>query len=814
MIASNFREDTLIEQRATLIRNKDKDFANWASGYGVIKHTAETQLRIYEMVCLLVTEGVVAGKTEAYQQLAALDKLTCAAMWLVVHMTYAKNVYLDGKELTAADFKRQPQGHTGGSLNMVTGYMGYMGINALTGMTRQWLMGQGHCVAAIDAVNLLLENTTAVHKERYDWSDQGLTRFVRDFYSYLVNQQGKPVSPLGSHVNTHTAGATIEGGYLGFAGLYYVHQPMPGERLVAFLSDGAFEEQRGSDWAPRWWRAEDTGLVTPIMIANGRRIDQRTTMSQSGGSEWFKQHLALNYFDPVVIDGTDPAAFVWAIFEMENRLQARAEAVKQGKQHYPIKLPYVIAETVKGYGFPGAGTNAAHGTPLQSNPAKSAEALMAFNQGAKKLWVPTDKLKNAVKLINNHDGASRPKENTVKQVIEKIKVNKPSLSWKPELYDNYSPMVGWDEGFTQLVKENAHLRVRVGNPDELRSNQMNQTLDWLKHRVTQPEQGVAEAIDGKVITALNEEAVVSAVLANQQGINLVVSYEAFAVKMLGALRQTIIFARHQKDVEQPASWLSVPVLSTSHVWENGKNEQSHQDPTLSEALMGEMSDMARVLFPCDWNSALATMQSCYASYGQIWLATIPKLPVPVFLSKEQSINLLDDGAVLVRGVADASIQLVAVGAYQLLETLKASDRLNERGISHSLIYIIEPGRFRVARDNAEAEQLVAGEVLENLFPATVKTRVFICHGRPEVYLGVMRQLDLGPKQTVALGYINQGGTLDIGGMFYANKTTWAHILYQLAKTASLNPQAILTDREIQAVTGVGDPYTIIAKPYQ
>ncbi|WP_163832674.1 phosphoketolase family protein [Spartinivicinus ruber] len=814
MTVTTVQDEILIEQRASIIRSNDEDFANWAAGYGVIMHSAQTQLRIYELVCLLVTEGIITNKAEAYQQLAALDKLTCAAMWLVVHMTYTKNVFLDGRELTAADFKRQPQGHTGGSLNMVPGYMGYMGVNALTGITRQWLMGQGHCVAAIDAVNLLLENTTDVHKERYNWSEQGLTRFVRDFYSYLVNQQGKPVSPLGSHVNVHTAGATIEGGYLGFAGLYYVHQPMPDERLVAFLSDGAFEEQRGSDWAPRWWRAEDTGLVTPIMIANGRRIDQRTTMSQSGGSEWFKQHLALNYFDPVVIDGTDPAAFVWAIFEMENRLQARAEAVKQGKQHYPIKLPYVIAETIKGYGFPGAGTNAAHGTPLQENPAKSAEALIAFNQGAKKLWVSTDALKSAVKLVNNHNQAGRPKENRVKQSAEKSRVNCPPLNWKQELYNNCSPMAGWDEGFTLLVKENPHLRVRVGNPDELRSNQMNQTLDWLKHRVTQPERGVAEAVDGKVITALNEEAVVSAVLANQQGINLVVSYEAFAVKMLGALRQAIIFARHQKEAHQPANWLSVPVLLTSHVWENGKNEQSHQDPTLSEALMGEMTDMVRVLFPCDWNSALATMQSTYASYGQIWLATLPKLPVPILLPKDQSIKLLEDGAILVRGATEASIQLVAVGAYQLAEALKASDRLKEREIPHSLIYIIEPGRFRVARDKAEAEQLVVEEVMDNLFPDTIKTRVFVCHGRPEVYLGIMRQLDLGPKQTAAVGYINQGGTLDLGGMLYANKTTWAHILYQTAKTASLNPLDILSEKEIQAVTGGGDPYAIIDKPYQ
>src|SRR5690554_7198709 len=88
-------------------------------------------------------------------------------------------------------------------------------------------------------------------------------------------------SPLGSHVNPHAAGGIIEGGYLGFAELQYAHMPLPGETLVAFLSDGAAEEQRGSDWIPRWWRAEDSGVVLPIMIANGRRSEEHTSELQS-----------------------------------------------------------------------------------------------------------------------------------------------------------------------------------------------------------------------------------------------------------------------------------------------------------------------------------------------------------------------------------------------------------------------------------------------------------------------------------------------------------------------------------------------------
>ncbi len=181
--------------------------------------------------------------------------------------------------------------------------------------------------------------------------------------------------------------------------------PLPGERLVAFLSDGAFEEQRGSDWAPRWWRASDSGLVAPIMIANGRRIDQRTTMSQEGGVSWFTRHLRLNGFDPIVFDGRDPAAFAWAIWEIERRLQAAARAVGEGRRRYPVHLPYGVAVAPKGAGFYGAGTNLAHNLPLGANPNTDATAARRFNTSARRLWVAPDELAAAGGVLQNHRSA-------------------------------------------------------------------------------------------------------------------------------------------------------------------------------------------------------------------------------------------------------------------------------------------------------------------------------------------------------------------------------------------------------------------------
>ncbi|HSH14328.1 MAG TPA: hypothetical protein VLA15_11275, partial [Desulfurivibrionaceae bacterium] len=288
----------------------------WRQGYGVIQHSEATRARVEALAERLVQRGLQPDADTVYRKLVALDRLTSAGLWLVVHMTYTRRVDRSGAPLSAPDFKTSPEGHTGGALNMVPAYAAYLALNSLTGHTRSWLMGQGHCVAAVDALNVLTGNLHPEQQERYRGPD-GLSHLAEDFYNYRQKPDGSMAAPIGSHVNPHTAGGILEGGYLGFAELQYGHLPLPGESLVAFLSDGAAEEQRGSDWIPRWWRHEDCGLVLPIMIANGRRIDQRTTMSQAGGVAWFRDHLRLNGFDPIDLDGRDPASYAWGILEME-----------------------------------------------------------------------------------------------------------------------------------------------------------------------------------------------------------------------------------------------------------------------------------------------------------------------------------------------------------------------------------------------------------------------------------------------------------------------------------------------------------------
>lgn len=791
-------ENQVVEE-AQRLRDQFPLLARWAKGQGIITHQPATQVQVHLMAESLLQKGLIKNTQEFYQRLEALDCLTQQAMWLVVHMTYAKRVYLDGQDLSAEDFKTRPWGYTGGALNMVPAYAGLLAVNHYTGLPRDWLIGQGHCGAAIDALQLLVGIASPERKKKYPLTEQGLSRFVGDYGSTKIDAMGRKETTLSAHVSAHTSGSKLEGGYLGFAAMQYAHMPLKDERLVAFLTDGAFEEQRGTDWAARWWRGEDTGLVTPIMIANGPRIDQRTTIAQQGGSSWFMSHLRNQGFAPFVIDGRDPAAFMCAIYYMEIQLQQAYKRIQEGEARYPVAMPYCIAETVKGFGFPGAGTDSAYSLPLGAYPYQNPEALAFFHQGARKLFRPQKCWHEAAQAF------TQPK----KKLAPMLAVTRPEPEWTDR---RESPMNAIDRYFIEVAEVNPKLRVKVGNSDELRSNGMNQTLDLFRHRVTNPEVSSAEAVDGSVITALNEEAVVSACLANQAGMNLVVTNEAFAIKMHRALQQTVIFSRQQKETGDNAEWLGFPVVSTALMWEDSHQGASHQDSSLCESLMLKMADVARVAFPADANSAMACLHACYGDLGVVWNLVVPHAKNPVYFSGKQATQLVQDGAICVRGHCGAELQLVATGAVQLEQVLKASDRLRQQRVAHSVIYLLEPARFRTPRDEMESRVMADSTVVDALFPARVQYRVFLVHFRPELINALCRPLDLGPQRSSALGFINKGGTLDTGAMLFTNQCTWAHVLAEMAVLCKQKPTLWLTEEEWAAIDGRGDPYHVIPPP--
>ena len=142
----------------------------------------------------------------------------------------------------------------------------------------------------------------------------------------------------------------------------------------------------------------------------------------------------------------------------------------------------------KGAGFYGEGTNLAHNLPLQANPRKDPEAAHHFNESVRQLWVAPEELRAAVACFNQHDRSGRCRERDHPLAHrETPPIEIPAPDWKPVPDDRSRPadwkksrpMDAIDRGFLSIVQANPHLRPLVGNPDQMKSNRMLETLDAL-----------------------------------------------------------------------------------------------------------------------------------------------------------------------------------------------------------------------------------------------------------------------------------------------------------------------------------------------
>ena len=189
---------------------------------------------------------------------------------------------------------------------------------------------------------------------------------------------------------------------------------------------------------------------------------------------------------------------------------------------------------------------------------------------------------------------------------------------------------------------------------------------------------------------------------------------------------------------------------------------------------------------------------------------IPKRERPCVFDTSEAENLARNGALVVDEDSSGGepILLIANGAYQLSEAIRACDRLRETGTSFRLVYLQEPGRFREPRDTLESEVCISEFERARLFPNRLQRRVALTHMRPEVFRGHMHPLFPDPRHSRVLGYINQGGTLNEAGMLFANRCSWGHTLTACASALGKSPEEWLSNAELAAVEGHGDPTLI------
>ena len=123
-------------------------------------------------------------------------------------------------------------------------------------------------------------------------------------------------------------------------------------------------------------------------------------------------------------------------------------------------------------------------------------------------------------------------------------------------------------------------------------------------------------------------------------------------------------------------------------------------------------------------------------------------------------------------------------------------------------YLLEPGRFRKPRGPRETAHLAPSDVVARLYPEAVPNRLFLVHTRPETFLGVVAPLHTGPH-TIGLGFSNHGGTLDVHGMLFVNRATWAHCVDAAARLCGSARGEFLTEDESAALDARRAPEGVI-----
>ena len=235
---------------------------------------------------------------------------------------------------------------------------------------------------------------------------------------------------------------------------------------------------------------------------------------------------------------------------------------------------------------------------------------------------------------------------------------------------------------------------------------------------------------------------------------------------------------------------------------------------MAEAMLGEPSDVSRVLFVPDYNTAAVVMQCVYQTQGQIWTLVVPKIEViPDLFTLQEATLLLEQGALRLDWACYETERqravLTAIGAYQLEEVLKASTRLKERHLPHSVVYMMEPGRFRTPRSEGEKVCVVPAQLRAELYPNSTPARLFVTHTRPESIFGILQPLHTGKDMTSGLGFINKGGTLNVPGMLFVNRCTWVHILLEVARVLGMLQEELLTSEEIAVLSGRASPEGVV-----
>ncbi len=285
-----------------------------------------------------------------------------------------------------------------------------------------------------------------------------------------------------------------------------------------------------------------------------------------------------------------------------------------------------------------------------------------------------------------------------------------------------------------IIKANTS-NFRLFGPDEVVSNGLGAVFEvtnrqWMGEYSSDDD---FTARSGRVMEVLSEHQcegwLEGYLLTGRHG--LFTCYEAF-IHIVNSM-----FNQYAKwlDIASNLKWrkplASLNYLISSHVWRQGHNGFTHQDPGFLDHIYMKKADIVRAYLPPDSNCLLAVMDACFRSMHKINIVVAGKHPMPEWLSMTEAVRHCKKGIGIfpwasTDGGRDPDVVLACAGDVPTLEALAAASILREH-LPELKVRVVNVVDLMTLRPHKNHPHGLTDEEFGRLFTKD-KPIVFVFHG--------------------------------------------------------------------------------------
>ncbi len=723
-----------------------------------------------------------------------MDAYFRAANYLSIGQIYLFDNPLLRRPLTQGDIKPLLMGHWGTSPGQNFIYVHLNRAIKKYDLDMIYISGPGHGGPALLA-NAYLEGTYSEVYPKISQDEKGMKQ--------LFTQFSFP-GGVGSHVTPECPGSIHEGGELGYSLSHAFGAVFDNPDLIATCVVGDGEAETGplaTAWhSNKFLNPKTDGTVLPILHLNEYKIANPTILARISHDEL--EQLFRGYgWEPHFVEGDDPFAMHHKMAQtldtvFEEIAQIQKDARTRDIRERP-RWPMIVLRTPKGWTGPKAiddkrntGTYRSHQVifpNLKTNKTHFDEFVQWL-----KSYRPEELFKKNGALIRElaelaPKGKKRMSANP--HANGGLLMHKLTLPAYKKYAARFSKRGEEGPGATRVfakylrdvIKSNMK-NFRLFGPDEVISNGLGAVFEvtnrqWVGKLEADDDHTAAE---GRVMEVLSEHQcegwLEGYLLTGRHG--LFTCYEAF-IHIVNSM-----FNQHAKwlDTATNLAWRkpipSLNYLITSHVWRQGHNGFTHQDPGFLDHVYVKKADIVRAYLPPDSNTLLAVMDACFKSVNKINIVVAGKHPMPEWFSIDEATRHCKKGigtlewASTDRGKEPDAV-LACAGDVPTLEALAAASILRQH-LPHLKLRVVNVVDLMTLRPRRNHPHGLEDSEFVKYFTKN-KPITFVFHG----YSSLIHRLTYSRpnhNNMHAYGYMEEGTTTTPFDMTVLNSIDRFHLV--------------------------------------